>query len=76
MELRPYTAINPKSSESFARSKAQSAAFRAALIFPPSWENRIDTTQLAVQWAMVAIVVLGLVWTLGDKRSVTSRDEE
>ena len=48
----------------------------AMMLMPKFWRARLNTRRIAFQWAMVAIVALGLVWTLGDKRSVTSRDEE
>ena len=49
------------------RRERKARAFWAALRSPQYWETHIDISRLAVQWAIVAILVSGLVWTLAGK---------
>ena len=56
--------------------------FKAGELFHPEGKSffftyhHLDVARLLVQWAMVAIVALGLVWTLGDKRRAASPQEQ
>ena len=51
-------------------------AFESALKSPLYWETEISISRLAVQWAVALFFVLGLAWSLSDRKAARSRDEE
>lgn len=46
------------------------------ILNPPAKLCRIDASHLCIQWAMVAVVTSGLIFTFGDKKDKKAKDEQ